>query len=630
MIWYLTKGNHKWSIHPLVRAWLRAGGLARFIVIVVVSVGLGLMSTPVFGALALIFGYGKFSQFISELPQILIWGVWILWVIDTYMDRRTTRGDLQALLASPNVVLATRGEYIGGHPQLPHGRFVYLTLGGTRESPQLCIVLPGAGGKSDETFAVPVLDLQKTTQKLEKTGDDTTVDITLASVTFRAKFLGEQATLNVEYIGQAGRKQGVEITRFLFGNGEIQTWRNFIVCIQAEADTGKPPYGPWKTLPVGKSASNGDSLGMASAKAVESPQAAALGAPAASVPPRRVVEVGGAQSSPPRTERPTPAATPHIEQPQPPVGEKTASAPRAAKAGRAMLLIQRSMGEAVFRVAFSPDNMTLAVASVSCICLCDAESLVERDKIWTGCEVRGVAFSPDGGILAAGLADRTVRLWRFPGAEPLKTLEGHADEVWSVAFSPDGRMLASGGDDGVVRLWQTSGGLLKAFRDHKSVVRSVAFSPDGSVLASGAGSGDEAVRLWSVAEGTVLHVLGGHVYGVQSVAFSPDGKVLAVGAGDRLVRLWRVSDGAASRVLQGHSSGVSSVVFSPDGRALASGSMDRTIRLWRPADGAVIEILEGHETGVQSVAFSADGRKLASATAGGMVRLWRVGNEEKG
>jgi len=526
MIWYLTKGNHKWSIHPLVRAWLRAGGLARFIVVVVASVALALPLKTVFGALALIFGYGKFSQFIRELPQILIWGVWILWVIDTYMDKRTTRGDLQALLASPNVVLATRGEYIGGHPQLPHGRFVYLTLGGTRENPQLCIVLPGAGGKSDDSFAMPVLDLQKTTQKLEKTGNDTTVDVTLASVTFRAKFLGEQATLNVEYIGQAGRKQGVEITRFLFGNGEIQTWRNYIVCIQAEADTGKPPYGPWKSLPVGKAAPNGDALGMPSAQAVASPKTAALGAPAASAPPRRVVEEGSAQSSPARVERPAPAATPRIEQPQPPVGEKTTSVPRAARASRAMPLIQRSMGEAVFHVAFSPDNTTLAVASASCICLCDAESLVERDKIWTGSEVRGVALSPDGSILAAGLADRTVRLWRFPGAEPLRAFEGHTDEAWSVAFSPDGKVLASGGDDRVVRLWQTSGELLRAFRDHKSVVRSVAFSPNGSVLASGAGSGDEAVRLWSVAEGTVLHVLGGHTYGVQSVAFSPDGKAL--------------------------------------------------------------------------------------------------------
>ena len=51
---------------------------------------------------------------------------------------------------------------------------------------------------------------------------------------------------------QAGRKQVVAITRFLFGNGEVQAWHNYISCIQAEADTGKPPYGPWKSLPAGQ------------------------------------------------------------------------------------------------------------------------------------------------------------------------------------------------------------------------------------------------------------------------------------------------------------------------------------------------------------------------------------------
>ena len=176
--------------------------------------------------------------------------LWIAWIADSIMDRKITRDDIKALMSYRNTVLATRGEYIGGHPELPHGRFVYLTLGGVMENPQLNIVLPQAEGRPDDIFTMPILDLQKTTQQVGKTGDEATVNVTLASVTFRAKFLGEQATLNTEYIGQAGRKQVVEITRFLFGNSEIQTWRNYIVCIQAEADTGKPPYGPWKSLPA--------------------------------------------------------------------------------------------------------------------------------------------------------------------------------------------------------------------------------------------------------------------------------------------------------------------------------------------------------------------------------------------
>jgi WD40 repeat protein len=136
----------------------------------------------------------------------------------------------------------------------------------------------------------------------------------------------------------------------------------------------------------------------------------------------------------------------------------------------------------------------------------------------------------------------------------------------------------------------------------------------------------------------IVWMRGRHTDGVSSVAFSPDGSLLASGSRDRTIKLWRVADGSLVRTITGHTGEVNSVAFSPDGSLLASGSEDRTVKLWRVADGALLRTLEGHTGSVRSVAFSPDGSLLASAGQEcverdswgncirwrGTIRLWRV------
>jgi WD40 repeat protein len=107
----------------------------------------------------------------------------------------------------------------------------------------------------------------------------------------------------------------------------------------------------------------------------------------------------------------------------------------------------------------------------------------------------GLAFSPDGTRLAA-VSHQALWLWELPSG---CVLAEHPSRKFytGVAYAPDGRLVATSGNDGAVRLWDGRTGVPRgAFEWELGKALCVAFAPDGQRAAAGGTTGKVAV--WDV------------------------------------------------------------------------------------------------------------------------------------
>ena len=179
--------------------------------------------------------------------------------------------------------------------------------------------------------------------------------------------------------------------------------------------------------------------------------------------------------------------------------------------------------DVVLSVDFSSDGQQIVSGS--------EDNTVRLWDVSTGMNVRtfvghekrvwSVAIHPDGEQIASGSWDGTVRLWKnIPGSEAIDEedtlnlpLETYDRAVLSVAFSPDGGLLAIGlansENDNSVKLWDvithdrkaTTQQELWSF-DTKSK-HDVAFSPDGRLFAA-TGGGNAVIRVWRTEPSTSI------------------------------------------------------------------------------------------------------------------------------
>ncbi|MBK8233857.1 MAG: T9SS type A sorting domain-containing protein [Candidatus Eisenbacteria bacterium] len=202
-------------------------------------------------------------------------------------------------------------------------------------------------------------------------------------------------------------------------------------------------------------------------------------------------------------------------------------------------------------------------------------------------------FSPDETKIVTGGTESTIQLWSVASPpQLLDFINFSTADPRSAVFTPDGTQVVIAIGNGVV-VWDllTDQQTIHQFPESQNV-SDLAMAPDGQSFFASNGSGTAGafwIRQVALNGFAELRRFIGHDEAIHSIDLSSDGLYLISGAADFTVRLWSVADGSLLQTYDdecGFSSvvglsGVPRVVFSPDDRFFAYGRNDGVVALAR-------------------------------------------------
>lgn len=208
--------------------------------------------------------------------------------------------------------------------------------------------------------------------------------------------------------------------------------------------------------------------------------------------------------------------------------------------------------------------------------------------------------------------------------------------VCCTAMTRDGRLVAGGtarwGENypDLIKVWNVAdGSLVWTLGEQTGSIIDLSFSPDGSMLAASTVRWQGVmpyggVRVYSLIDGSLI--VENTDWNAFSTSFSPDGKWLAIGDGFGRVHLWNVATRQVEVSVAAHSQITLDLAWRSDSQEIASCSRDGTVKI-HAIDGTLQHSISGLGD-TRRVTWSADGRELATGAFAGTVRVFRLDGEE--
>jgi WD40 repeat protein len=275
-----------------------------------------------------------------------------------------------------------------------------------------------------------------------------------------------------------------------------------------------------------------------------------------------------------------------------------------------------------------------------------------------------VSFSPVKDEVATFSMDRIVRVWNLETGEMLRQLGQHENWGLGLAYSPDGSLLASSGGGTEIFIWDAANGRkLGDARGHALQTYDLAWLPDskrfitGGILSShldvfnSGRSLEQSIAtapgsLWSVAasdkllaasndSSLMIHIYDAETYApvtelsYQTVAgaldFSPDGSLLVGCYRDGSINVWNTDDWSLVKSWLAHPKrgtemGCKSGAFSLGGDVYFSGGDDGYLNAWNVRTGERLYSYD-YRTMVWSLSLSGNGEKLAAGLDNGTLHI---------